>query len=170
MSANDYRHDWLKQERTLIKNAIQNKIPVFGICLGAQQISKALGGEVFVGKDKEVGWHQVSTKLELTFLPKDFTAFHWHQDQFTIPNNSSQLFSNQVCPNQGFLYDDHVIGLQFHFESTTDSVNQLIENDEDYLDNTTYVQDKEEIKSFPIPKENKHILFALLDYIIYSVI
>ena len=56
--------DWMTQEVELIKQAYKNHTPVLGVCLGAQLMSKALGGEVWQGDEVEVGWHEVQVLAE----------------------------------------------------------------------------------------------------------
>lgn len=169
MSANDMKIAWVEDECELIKKVISRNKPVFGVCLGAQQIAKALGSSIFEGDFKEVGWYNVdSVSKLLDFIPESMTVFHWHGEQFELPLGAHRLFSNDICKNQGFIYEDRVIGLQFHFESTKTSVANLLENDRAYLDDSLYVQTEETIKNWPIPDNNKRVLYALLNYITES--
>lgn len=57
MSPND-DFEWLKKERDLIRAAIKRDLPIFGACLGAQQISKALGGVVKTAASKKSALHR----------------------------------------------------------------------------------------------------------------
>lgn len=163
MSVNDSDQNWLEEERRLIRQAISLQVPIFGVCLGAQQIAKALGAEVSRG-NKEVGWHPVETASErFSFIPERLTAFHWHGEQFDIPAGAERLFSSEACMNQGFVYNGNVIGLQFHLEATSESVRLLCTYDRDYIDASRYVQGAGEMMEFHIPRENKAVLFHLLD-------
>lgn len=165
MSANDTYH-WLEQERELIRQVMLLKKPILGICLGAQQIAKVLGAAIFQGADKEVGWHPIqSTSTMFDFIPRDMTVFHWHGEQFELPQGATKLFQSEACPQQGFVYDHRIIGLQFHFESTKESIETLLANDSDYIDEGRYVQTASEIERHLIPTENKTVLFELLDYL-----
>ncbi|WP_067843154.1 type 1 glutamine amidotransferase [Amphibacillus sediminis] len=159
MSANDPEPYWLEEERQLIKQLISMKKPILGICLGAQQIVKALGGEVFIGKEREAGWFPV-TDLRTN---QEYLVFHWHQEQFTLPNGSTRLYTNPATLNQGFRYQDHVIGLQFHLESTIESILILLEQDQAFLEPSLYVQSAAEILQQSIPHDNKQLLFYWLD-------
>lgn len=94
---------WLKDERKLIKRLSEQHKPVFGVCLGAQQIAATFGSEITVNKEKEVGWFPVKrTSDKLLFFPKSLNVFHWHQDTFALPTGSTRLFASEGCLNQAF--------------------------------------------------------------------
>ncbi len=109
-------------EIDLVKCAVDRGLPVLGICLGAQIISSALGGEVFDGVDKEIGWYDVSLteagKGDPVFLAATHTEkiFQWHGQTFSLPDGAVHLASSQLCANQAFRYGDNVYGFQFHLE------------------------------------------------------
>lgn len=144
---------WLKDEKEFIKNAITAKKIVLGICLGAQLIAETLGAKVYKGQYKEIGWHNISTnpKLNDTILkdifPAKFMAFHWHCDTFDIPNGAIPIGSSLACQNQGFIYADHVIALQFHLETTLESATALLTSCASDIDESKYVQNPSEITS-----------------------
>lgn len=50
------KHPWLVLEKHFIKEAIQHRKLVIGICLGAQLIAEILGGKVYKNHYKEIGW------------------------------------------------------------------------------------------------------------------
>lgn len=115
-------YPFLALELDWILEAIQLKIPILGICLGAQLIAKALGAKVKKNPKKEIGWYQVSLN-ELALSDRLFThfseseeVFQWHGDTFEIPQNAVKLASSKLCDNQAFKYQDNVYGLQFHLE------------------------------------------------------
>ena len=66
MSANDDLL-WIKQEIGLIREALDNSVPLLGHCLGGQLISIALGASVTTNAVGEVGWHRC-TKLSLIHI------------------------------------------------------------------------------------------------------
>ncbi|ABJ76123.1 type 1 glutamine amidotransferase [Leptospira borgpetersenii] len=95
---------------------------VIGICLGAQIISKALGGEVRRGeKGPEVGFYDVQVQ-EPTHLVFDgitsFPAFHLHEDIFSIPQRAKHLLKSEMYSNQMFSFQDRIFGIQCHMEVT----------------------------------------------------
>jgi GMP synthase (glutamine-hydrolysing) len=51
--------EYLKKEQELIRHALKAEIPVLGICLGSQLIAQAIGGKVYRGGKKEIGWSTV---------------------------------------------------------------------------------------------------------------
>jgi len=50
---------YLNEEQDLIRNANRLQVPLLGICLGSQLVAQALGGKVYKGKQKEIGWFDV---------------------------------------------------------------------------------------------------------------
>ncbi|MCB0325826.1 MAG: type 1 glutamine amidotransferase, partial [Bdellovibrionales bacterium] len=50
------RFPWLLEELALVRRATAAGKKVLGICLGAQIIAEALGGKVYPGPVKEIGW------------------------------------------------------------------------------------------------------------------
>jgi GMP synthase-like glutamine amidotransferase len=53
-------------------------------------------------------------------------AFHWHGDTFKIPHGALHLAESEACKNQAFVYQSSVVAVQFHLESTPESINSLI--------------------------------------------
>ncbi len=122
--------DWMMDEIELIKQADEKSIPMLGICLGAQLISKALGGCVCESDQLEVGWHEVFLKPEVKKhpwfegVPDQFTAFHWHAHICTPPPGGIPAISNNCTESQGFIYKDH-LAIQFHLEMTAEKIHKL---------------------------------------------
>jgi GMP synthase-like glutamine amidotransferase len=147
----DDRYPWLTEEKRFIDRAIkQNKI-VIGICLGAQLIADVLGAKVYAGQYKEIGWLPIEltamAKNTAVFnsLPQQLMAFHWHGDTFDLPAGAIHLARSEACQNQAFVYNEKVLGLQFHLESTKDSVQQIVNNCADELVEGKYIQKSAEM-------------------------
>ncbi len=152
MGIYDYEdYAWLKAEKAFIRQAIDAGKTVLGVCLGAQLIADVLGSAadkraVYAGQHKEIGWFDIhkSTELDETVLgnvfPYTLEAFHWHGDMFDVPAGAKAVGSSAACPNQGFVYDNRVVGFQFHLETTPESAAALIDACGDELDGSTYVQ------------------------------
>ncbi|MBI5143255.1 MAG: type 1 glutamine amidotransferase [Nitrospirae bacterium] len=151
---NIYEHDqypWLAAEKKAIADAIAAGKSVIGICLGAQLIADVLGGRVTRNAQKEIGWFPVElapgavdSHLFRKF-PKQFTAFHWHGDTFAIPPGATHVASSKACTNQAFEYDGRVVGLQFHLETSTESIRSLAGNCGDELVEGRFIQSEAEI-------------------------
>ncbi|WP_067618833.1 type 1 glutamine amidotransferase [Dissulfuribacter thermophilus] len=165
-------YPWLNEEKQFLKDVMAKDKCVLGICLGAQLMSEALGGVVRKNKYKEVGWFPVS----LTPLAWDhpifkgidatFEALHWHGDTFSIPEGAIHIASSEGCANQAFLYGEKVLGLQFHLETTEDSLKQIMEGSpEDMEDEGPFVQKKEVIleKAKQRLEGLRHNLYKLMD-------
>jgi len=166
----DNNHSWLKQEREFIKQTINTDAIVLGICLGSQFIADALGAKVFPGKEKEIGFFDIKKANHHPItdnLPNKFEVFHWHGDTFETPENAINLFSSELTKNQGFIYDDRVIALQFHLEVGSTEINRFVENGNDELIPANYVQHKKDIliQNFDFYKSNSY-LFNILDFIL----
>ncbi len=153
MSVNDTgRYPWLNQEKAFVGKCIEAGKKIIGICLGAQIIAEVLGAQVKENKYTEIGWFPVRSlpprekKIART-LPEQFMAFHWHGDTFDIPRSALHLAESDACTNQAFLYDEKILGLQFHLECTENSIRDLLLNCSDELDRSEYVQAPGEILS-----------------------
>jgi GMP synthase-like glutamine amidotransferase len=152
MSVNEEdKYPWLKIEKDYVLKAIQMGITVVGICLGAQIIASALGARVYKNNHREIGWFPVSLSSKaLTHgffrsFPERFNAFHWHGETFDLPGGSFHAAESEACGNQCFIYNDRVIGIQFHLESTMGSIYSLITYCEDDLSPDRYVQPREKL-------------------------
>ncbi len=125
-------HAWIEDETRLIRSAIAKKLPMMGVCFGAQLISKVLGAEVKPAVKMEAGWHSIYTDtslLEHTHplrLHHSFEVFEWHEDTFSIPNGAIPVFKGSGIKNQGYVFDN-VLAMQFHLEMTEHMVSEWIE-------------------------------------------
>lgn len=141
-------HPWLPAEKAFIAEAIEAGRTVIGICLGAQLIAEVLGAKVYPGPNKEIGWFPLRRAPEAPeWMPDKLTAFHWHGDTFDLPEEATLLASSDACHNQGFIYRDRVVGLQFHLESTHQSIEALIGNCGEELVDAPYIQSGEQIRN-----------------------
>lgn len=123
---------WIEGELRLIRQALQDGLPVLGVCFGAQLMSKALDGTISRGEGMEIGWHPVE-RVEpaprgwFEDLPPRFDAFHWHADTFSLPQGARHILRSACFPHQGFILDDCHLGLQFHLEMTREMVTHWVE-------------------------------------------
>ena len=149
------QYPWLKQEKQFIQQAIGSGKIVLGICLGAQLIAAALGAKVYKNKNPEIGWFNIDRHSEAegtilsAVLPLQMEVFHWHGDTFDIPVGAQSLAFSVACQNQGFIFDNRVVGLQFHLETTPEIARELVNNCRNELDESRYVQSEGEILADP---------------------
>ncbi|AKB44876.1 type 1 glutamine amidotransferase [Methanosarcina vacuolata] len=172
-------YSWLKPEKEFVKTVIEDGKPVLGSCFGAQMISEVLGGKVTKNPYKEIGWHTVrsieenieqspselkDSKLPSCMFP-EFTGFMWHGDTFEIPAGAVKLFESEACPNQGFIYNGNVLGLQFHPEANRQWVRNLIRDSGHDLVSGKYIQSEKEIlgqESFF--DSSRNLAFSLMNW------
>ncbi len=158
---------WLTEEKKFIRSAIDSGKTVIGICLGSQFIADVLGAKVYPNKTKEIGWLEIS-KTSSYPLTKNFpnktTVFQWHGDTFDIPVDAVHLFESEVCKNQAFIYNNRVLALQFHYEATPESINEMLVHGASELIPSDTVQSADEIRNqFILTKENNQRMYEILD-------
>ena len=115
---------FLRWEKRIIRAAIDDAVPVLGICLGAQLIASTLGTVISHGPVKEIGWNPISITPHgqvdslLGYLPESATVFQWHSDGFELPRGAIRLASSAHYSTQAFRLGKTIYGLQFHLEVT----------------------------------------------------
>lgn len=148
---NEVEFPWLVAEKKFIRECIGAGKSVLGICLGAQLIANTMGARVYPNHAKEIGWFQVQgipSPDRSTFQFPPWThVFHWHGDTFDLPNGAVCIARSEGCENQAFQLDRSVIGLQFHLETTPESLRQLVSHCREDLVPSKYVQSETEILS-----------------------
>jgi len=122
--------DWMREEEATIQKAAKHGTPVMGVCLGAQMISKALGGQSSSDYKLEVGWHDVEmvsgTEDHSWFegLPSSFEVFQWHAHEFSLPPGATPLLTSRCTPCQAFSWGN-ILAMQFHLELDAQTVRRL---------------------------------------------
>lgn len=134
------QHPWMAGELELIRQAHAAELPVVGICLGAQLIAHALGGEVAAMAQPELGWHNVrlafpgTTDPVLAGIPWNSVQFHLHGQEVTkLPPGATPLSASQACKNQAFKVGLSTYAFQYHFEWSKAEINQVLEGKADWI-------------------------------------
>jgi len=127
MSANDTAdHGFLEESMALIRSFALARKPVLGICLGAQVIARAYGGEVFRLPGLEAGYvsmrrtEEAKTDPVFAGLPERFAAFHTHYEGVRNIPEAVVLASGGMNAVQAYRLGATTYGLQFHPECTID--------------------------------------------------
>jgi len=121
ISADDPEHyPFLAEEMDAIRKRHDDVRATVGVCLGAQLMAAAIGGEVTRGPGKEIGFGALAIttagmRSALRHLV-DVPVLHWHGDTFTLPTGVPSLASTPGYPNQAF-QQGASLGLQFHIEA-----------------------------------------------------
>lgn len=126
----DVDHPWLADVRKLLSSAVAKKVPVLAICLGAQLLAAATGGQVRRGpQGPEVGVLLVAKRdvagndplfADLPWTP-DVLQFHL-DEVHVLPPGAEHLAASPKYPNQAFRVGTSAYGLQFHIETTPEIV------------------------------------------------
>ena len=114
-------YPFLADELALVRDRLDVRRPLLGICLGAQLIARVLGAKVKPMGVKEIGFSSLTLTEQGKASPLaalgTAPVLHWHGDQFGIPPGATRLAYTDVCANQAFAMGRAVLGLQFHLEA-----------------------------------------------------
>lgn len=127
MSATDVAgYPFLGVEAQWLRDRRAAGLPSIGICLGAQVMAVAAGGDVAPMGLKEIGMGTVSItpagQGTLLRLLADAPVLHWHGDAISLPADEVSLASTGPCAVQAFELSGHQLGLQFHLEADLDRI------------------------------------------------
>ncbi len=115
-------YPFLRQEESLLRQALADDVPVLGICLGAQLLAKAADARVCRGPVEEFGWSQVQLtdagRADPLFANVDpsMLVFQWHECTFDVPAGGELLATSSAVPSQAIRVGRRAYGLQFHVE------------------------------------------------------
>lgn len=129
---------WLGQEAEVLREALAERIPVFGVCLGAQMLARAAGASVRPAREPEIGWYDVeltpagAADPVLGAIPRRATVFQWHRYTYDLPAGATELARSPVA-TQAFHLPPSAWGIQFHAEITLPMVEAWVAEDPDDL-------------------------------------
>ncbi len=153
MSVNDEaNYPWLRDEKQFVREALLLERPVLGICLGAQLMASALGARVYAAAEKEIGWHSIQAcpgDPDVFPFPASVKVFHWHGETFDLPVGARHLARSEGCHHQAFQVGPRALALQFHLETTAESVDTLLANCRHDLVPARFVQCESDMRAVP---------------------
>lgn len=116
---------WLPACESLLRKAVRYRVPTLAVCLGAQLLATAHGGEVApAAAGPELGPALVARRdaagsdplfAHVPFVPD---VLQWHHDEVTeLPHGAVLLAASPRYPHQAFRVGTAAWGLQFHIEA-----------------------------------------------------
>lgn len=135
------RHAWSERTADWLREALNARTPVFGICYGHQLLAHALGGEVGDNpRGREMGTVPVDLQPDAAddilfrALPERFSAQTTHlQTVLRPPRNAAVLARSAQDACQAFRWRDHAWGVQFHPEFSTGHMRGYVQARRDAL-------------------------------------
>jgi GMP synthase-like glutamine amidotransferase len=121
-AAFDDSKPFVPREAALMRKAVDEDVPVLGLCFGGQMLARVLGAEVYRGEEAEIGWLPVESR-DPDLVPNG-PWFQWHFDTFTLPPGATLIAETAGGP-QAFV-KGRSLGLQFHPEVTTEIMDDWV--------------------------------------------
>ncbi len=154
---------WMNNEIKWLKLALDNNIPCFGICLGAQLLAHVLGAKIhqLTMPEKGVLPLRINGLKNLVGLPtKQLMVNQAHSFRFDIPPGCVNYAQSDLCQQQIFINKrQNILGIQCHLEwSQSTMVNVL--GDKNPSEQSAVIDQK----------ETQLLLFKLLDFIFSDLI
>lgn len=113
-AAYEEERPFVQRSKVLLERAVDQDVPVLGVCFGGQLLARVLGGRAFRAPESEIGWIRVRTRDPE--LVSEGPWFQWHFDSFSTPPGATLIAESDAGP-QAFVSGPH-LGVQFHPEVT----------------------------------------------------
>ena len=113
---------WIRGEIAVLEQALARRMPILGVCFGAQLLARAAGGRVYRSPVTEIGWYEVDMAAEaaadpvLGSLGPSLHVFQSHYDTFDLPAEATVLGRTGEL-TEAFRIGDRAWAVQFHIEA-----------------------------------------------------
>jgi GMP synthase-like glutamine amidotransferase len=164
-AAFDDTKPFVPREARLMGEAVEEDVPVLGLCFGGQMLARVLGAEVYRGDVAEIGWLPVQSR-DPELVPNG-PWFQWHFDTFTAPPGATVIADSPVGP-QAFVAG-RSLGLQFHPEVTTQIMDDWVRVYRHELDGDGVDPDELLEETKRLAPEAKRMAWQLLDRFLTDV-
>jgi GMP synthase-like glutamine amidotransferase len=130
--------DPLPEEVDLLRRAIDTGVPVLGVCLGAQLLARAAGGEVR-HSGRKIEWRELvpteAAEGDPLFgeLPRPVPALHWNEDVIEPPPGAVELLARGGEGAEAFRVGDAAWGVQYHADVDGDALDAWYAHYVDYV-------------------------------------
>lgn len=179
-SAMDDSLEWLAGEMDLIRAAHEYELPVIGLCLGGQILSRALGGKVSQRDDGiQLGWTDVSLTPSGREDPLHagiaWTSpqFHWNRDRIAeAPAGARVLASSQRNAVEAWVLGLRTYAFQYHPEIFRQTIDVWINDDPYGLEEANISRDEllsQTEKKFPTMQRLTSRLFHSMALLLMPV-
>jgi GMP synthase (glutamine-hydrolysing) len=126
-------YPFLRDERRLVTDCLDEDVPLLGVCLGAQLLAAVAGAQLFQRPFPEIGWVDVDIvapdPLFLGFK-SPLRVVQWHKQSFTLPPGSVRIAA-RPDGEQVFRAGKRAWGVQFHPEVGADVVEMWLKEAEE---------------------------------------
>ncbi len=137
MSANDTGLDGIRAELDWLPGVLNAGLPYLGVCLGAQLMTRVLGGAVspHPAEQAEIGYYPIyPTAAGRGLFPASLNVYHWHREGFAVPAGAELLAAGEHFPNQAYRYGELTYGIQFHPEVTRPIMERWLTSGAEHLE------------------------------------
>jgi GMP synthase (glutamine-hydrolysing) len=124
---------FIKESSDLMREAMDRRIPLLGVCFGGQLLAWTLDAEVGRSPVREVGFEPIHPTQDavddvlFSHLMDGDMAFQWHLDTFALPEGATLLMTGDQVTNQAFRVGDLAWGTQFHLEVNGPEIEHWLE-------------------------------------------
>ncbi|MFS9291784.1 type 1 glutamine amidotransferase [Streptococcus mitis] len=145
------------EEIRLIRQAIEEDKYIVGVCLGAQLLSVAYGGQYEHSPEREIGVFPIRMTSQgladkhLKHFGSELLVGHWHGDMPGLTDEAVILATSQGCPRQIVRFSPKHYAFQVHLEFDLEAIDLLVAADsEERLieqhQTLSFVQSPEELR------------------------